>query len=195
MKTILTLMLALASYTLFSQAPSKHRLFLDVGYSFNEDVKVAGIPVEGSRGTTVTIGGTYRIFRYKKFQTELGLAAKTIFSWGKRDDKNFNATTLRIGMPLNLVFSINQKWSISSGFFLQNNVDRSEFDLRLRDKYSWRVNFIPELRYALSPLWEVNMKGHFNMRDMADAYIINDPDFGFSIGVSRSIFMIGKAKT
>lgn len=195
MKTILTLILAIASYTLFSQAPSKHHLFLDAGYAFNKGIEVAGIPVKDSRSTNVTIGGTYRIFRYKKFQTELGLAAKTIFSSWERNDKNFKSTTLRIGIPLNLAFTINPKWTISSGFFLQNNVDLSEFDLRLRDKYSWRVNFIPELRYALSPLWQVNLKGHFNMRDMADAYVINDPDIGFSVGVSRSVFIIGKPKT
>ncbi|MFT4664269.1 MAG: hypothetical protein ACI8YQ_003420 [Polaribacter sp.] len=195
MKTILTLILAVASYTLFSQVPSKHSLFLDASYSFNKDVSIAGIPVEGSRGTNVTIGGTYRIFRYKKFQTELGLAAKTIFASGKRNNKSFSATTLRLGMPLNLTLAINQKWTISSGFFLQNNVDLSEFDLRLRDKYSWRVNFIPELRYTFYPLWQVNLKGHFNMRDMADAYLINDPAIGFSVGVSRSFFIIGKPKT
>lgn len=194
MKTILTLILAIASHTLFSQAPSKHSLFMDVGYSFNKGIEIAESPVKDSRSTIVTVGGTYRVFRYKKFQTELGFAAKTIFAQGERPAGSFKARTLRLGIPLNLAFAINKKWTISSGFFLQNNVDRSEFDLRLRDKYSWRLNFIPEVRYNLSPLWQVNVKGHFNMRNMADAYVLNDPRIGLSIGLSRSIFLIGKHK-
>ena len=184
--TILLLFLGLAE--LLSQASPRHRLFLDAGYSFNSEVTLSEKSLDYSRAGIVAIGGTYRLLSLGRFNVELGLAAKTVFAKGAIGKKSFDATTLRIGLPVNFVVNLSDRWDFSAGLFLQNNVDLDEFDLRLRDKYSWRLNAVPTFRYRMTRLWQLNLKADINLRDLPDAYILNDPNIGFSVGISRFIF-------
>ncbi|MFK7807908.1 MAG: hypothetical protein AB8F74_08940 [Saprospiraceae bacterium] len=173
---------------LHSQTSPRHQLFLDMGYSFNKEVTLAETPVNNSRAGIVTIGGTYQLFSFRKFNMELGFATKTVFSNGTIGKKSFDATTLRLGMPVNFVFNLSEKWDFAAGLFLQNNVDFEEFDFRMRDKYSWRLNAVPAFRYRMTRFWQLTLKADINLRNLPDAYILNDPNIGFSVGISRFLF-------
>jgi hypothetical protein len=190
MKALLTIPLILLSITLSAQNTFKHSLGLDLGYTFNPEPKIDDQIVTNNQGAFTTLSWTFRLFQYKPFHGEMGLAAKTIFSSGVMNDLSFQAITLRIGMPVSIGYRLSEKWTFALGAFLQNNVDLDEFDLRLRDKYSWRMNAVPEIRYHLHTDWTLQLKGHFNVRKMPTTYVIQDPNMGLSLGVSKRIGIV-----
>lgn len=182
------------SFVLHLQAQSRHTFFVNAGPAFNPYIKLNGEEVEQSKGYTINLGLMYKVLRFKQTYTEIGFAGKTIFSTGIINEKRFRARTLRLAMPVKMVFPFLDKWAIASGFRFQNNVDVSEFDIRLRDKYSWRVDFLTEIRYQLNPLWYLNIGWSSNLRDLPDAYVINDPQTVVFIGVARNVHLFKRKK-
>ncbi len=181
-------------FVLTGQAQSKHALFLSTGYTYNTSIRINGEEVKDSEGYVLNYGLNYRILQFKTFSTEIGLAGKTIFSSGELRRERFSANTLRLAMPIKFVVPVSKKWSATSGFIFQNNVDISEFDFRLRDKYSWRVDFATEARYTINKYWYLTGGFALNLRDMPDAYFINDPKASFQIGIARHTVILKKNK-
>lgn len=172
-----------------SPAQSKFAVFKNIGYAFNNSIELKETVVEKSKGYFVEIGFNYRLFQLKSSQIEIGLAGKTIFASGNVNGQSFNTTTFRLTAPLKWVFPIpSTKIEIASGFVFQNNVDFQEFDLRLRDKYSWRVNYLLETRISLKNQAHLSIGGSFNIRKIPDIYFINDPKISFNIGFQKTLF-------
>ncbi|MFT5168944.1 MAG: outer membrane receptor protein involved in Fe transport [Saprospiraceae bacterium] len=182
------LLILIIFYAVLSvQAQSKYAIFLNSGYTYNESLELNGEEVKNSLGYVFTLGLTYKAITYKSIYAEIGLAGKTIFSSGKVDGRFYNARTFRVAMPVKFVFPIADKWEVSSGVVVQNNVDFSEFDLRLRDKYSWRINFLAEAKYRLNSRWYLTAGLRLNMRKIPDAYFVNDPKKAILIGIGKRI--------
>jgi len=144
-----------------AQSTPRHTLFLSNGYTFNPALQLNGDAVEESRGYVVTAGLMYRMFSYKKIHTEIGLAAKSIFSSGTVNDESYYTSALRLAMPLKFTVALSDQWEVSSGFSFQNNVEIRKVDFRLRDKYSWRVDFLTEARYLLNERWFLTLGCRF----------------------------------
>ena len=56
--------------------------------------------VENSQGYLFSLGGVKKLVSYKEYSFELGFALKTIFTSGQIGDMKFNATTLRVAIPV-----------------------------------------------------------------------------------------------
>jgi len=181
-------------FVLSISAQSRHTIFFNNGYTFNNSIELNGEPVQDSRGYNFNLGLMYRVFTSKVFNTEIGLAGKTIFSTGLINNERFNARTLRLAMPIKFIIPITSTWTLGSGFRFQNNVDVSEFDIRLRDKYSWRVDFITEARYFLNKQWYLSIGISANLRTLPDSYVINDPTTAIFVGIAKPIHLIKNKK-
>jgi len=145
-------LLLLLPYSYTSQAQSKHAIFLNTGYTFNDNIELKEEIITKSRGYSVDVGLTYRFFTRKFMAAEIGFSGKTIFATGTFQAQTFRATTFRITAPLKFIYPLPRtKLAFASGLIFQNNVDFTEFDFRLRDKYAWRVNYLLEVRYTLNP--------------------------------------------
>ena len=182
-------LLVLLAYFHQSYAQSKHTLFLNTGYAFNDDIELKESLIQKSQGYNIDLGFTYRFFTHKQWASEIGLSGKTIFATGSLSENTFRATTFRITAPLKFTYRLPRtNFAITSGFIFQNNVDFTEFDFRLRDKYAWRVNYLLELRYALNTQVNLTLAWHSNLRNIPNPYFINDPKMAIIIGVTKAIF-------
>lgn len=189
MKIAYIFFLALLLFALNGHAQPKRSLFFNTGYTFNNKVKLNEEVVKASKGYSVNVGFSYRFFTRKWMSSEIGLSGKTIFATGSIQQHSFKATTFRLTVPLKFIFPIpTTKFVLSSGFIFQNNVDFTEFDFRLRDKYAWRVNYLLEGRYLLNPQTSLLLAWHSNLRNIPDPYFINDPKMAFVIGLTKAIF-------
>ncbi|MFT4755160.1 MAG: hypothetical protein ACI85Q_002726 [Salibacteraceae bacterium] len=178
-----------------SQAQNRISFFLNTAYTFNNSVELLGEEVEKSTGYSLDLGMTYKFIRSKVVFTEIGLSGKTIFSSGRLHGRRFEATTYRMTIPLKVVFPLpNKKIQFSGGFVFQNNVDYTKLDFLLEDRYSWRVNFLLETRYLLQRQWYLTGGFSWNIRNIPDAYFINDPKVALVIGIIRNINFTKKKK-
>lgn len=171
---------------------SKYYVSLYTGFAFNTDIRLNGEAVENSQGYILDIGINRTLFNQSFLKSEIGFSVKNIFTSGKIDDKSFHASTLRVAAPVKLVLPLaREKLSLALGCIFQNNVDFVEFDFRLRDKYSWRADYLLEARYTMYKNWLLSLGFSQNIRDIPDPYFINDPKTVIRLG----LFMrIGKTK-
>lgn len=194
MKKIYFPLVFIILFVINGQGQSKHSFFLYTGYTYNDYVEINGEEVKNSEGYLLNFGLNYRVLDFNFFSTEIGFAGKTIFSFGKIGNDRFSANTLRLAMPIKFITPVSKNWSAVTGFMFQNNVDASEFDIRLRDKYSWRVDFTIEARYSINEKWFLSGGFAINLRDTPDAYFINDPKASFMIGLARHTFIFKNKK-
>lgn len=188
MKIVYAFFFPFLLFALNGSAQSKRAIFLQTGYTFNNSIVLNEEIVEASKGYSVDAGFTYRFFTRKWMSSEIGVSGKTIFATGRIQQHSFKATTFRLTIPLKLVFPIpNTKFAIANGVIFQNNVDFTEFDFRLRDKYSWRVNYSLEGRYVLNPKTSLLIAWHSNLRNIPDPYFVNDPKMSIVIGLTQAI--------
>lgn len=188
MKITYNLFLSFLLFAVNGQAQSKRAVFFQTGYAFNNNIALNEEIVEKSKGYSVDVGFTYRFFTRKWLSSEIGVSGKTIFASGRIQAHSFKATTFRLTVPLKFVFPLpNTKFTLSSGFIFQNNVDFTEFDFRLRDKYAWRVNYCLEGRYLLNPKTSLLFAWHNNLRNIPDPYFVNDPKMAIVIGLTQAI--------
>jgi len=175
-------------------AQPKHSFFLNAGYTYNSPIELNEQAVENSQGYLFTLGGVKKLISYKENSFELGFALKTIFTSGQIGDINFNATTLRVAIPVRFVFPITKKYSLATGFIIQNNEDLNNLDWRLRNKYDWRFNVFGEIKFFVSEDWFLTTSGTFNIQKMPDPFFINDPKIAFSIGIGKRVLIPRKKK-
>lgn len=188
MKIAYSFFFSLLLFALNGHTQSKRSVFLNTGYTFNNKIELNEEIVEKSKGYSVDVGFTYRFFTRKWLSSEIGFSGKTIFATGSIQQRSFKATTFRLTVPLKFSFPIpNTKYTLSSGFIFQNNVDFTEFDFRLRDKYAWRVNYCLEGRYLLTPQTNLLLAWHSNLRNIPDPYFVNDPKMAIIIGLTKVI--------
>jgi len=187
MNKFIFLLLVVLVVPISSLAQLRHTLYGNVGYTFSPDIELGRGEVKKSRGTMLTLGGRWRIFTYKKTEMEIGLAAKSVLASGLIDDRSFRAATLRMAVPIRVAVPINNLWGVSGSFVFQNNVDFRELDLRLRDKYSWRVDFLTEANYQLNDRWSMSAGLSLNLRQIPDSYFVNDPKISILFGIARRI--------
>lgn len=171
-----------------TQAQSKYSIFINSGYTFNKELELREKTVQQSKGYSIDLGINYIPWRSKFGTVEAGVSGKIIFASGKLQNDRFQASTFRLNLPLKLVFSIpNTKLQGVTGAIFQNNVDFSEFDFRLRDKYSWRINYAVEVRYLWKPRLAFTIAWQANLRDIPAPYFINDPKMSITIGIVKAI--------
>ena len=88
-------------------------------------------------------------------------------------------------MIANVGFQISNQWEIYTGVVFQNNNDFTKIDFRV--KYFWRLNHIIGIRYVIAPKWNLTSSWSFDLRNLSDPFLINDPKFLFQIGVERQL--------
>jgi len=102
----LHLLLLLILFPILGHTQSKHSFFFNTGYTYNTPIKLDEETVENSQGFLFRIGGVKKMFSYKENYFELGLATKVIFASGEIGGAEFNATTLRVEIPVKFVFPV-----------------------------------------------------------------------------------------
>ncbi len=187
------LLLTLFSY-FSASSQKKHSFFLNTGYTYNRSIQLNEQAVENSRGYLFTLGGAKKLFFYKEYSFELGLAVKTIFSSGQIGDLSFNAATLRVTVPVRFVFPVAEKWQLATGFIIQNNENLNTLDWKLRNKYDWRYDVFGEVKFFFREDWFLATSVNFNPQNIPDPFLLNDPKVAFSIGMGKSILIVNKRK-
>ncbi len=195
MQVIYSILLLLLFPFISAYAQPKHSFFLNTGYTYNRSVELNEQIVENSQGFLITIGGVKKLISYKKSSFELGFALKTIFTSGQIADRKFNASTLRVTVPIRFVFPVAKKWHLATGFIIQNNEDLNRIDWRLRNKYDWRYDIFGETKFFLSEDWFLITSVNFNLRKTPDPFFINDPKLAFSIGIGKTVLIVNKKKS
>ncbi len=194
MKNLSVISLLILLPVLSAYAQKKHSFFLNTGYTFNKSIELNEEAVKNSQGLLFNFGGVKKLFSYKENSFELGLAFKTIFTSGQVEDLKFNASTLRIMMPVRFVFPVTKKWQLATGILFQNNEDLRTLDWKLRNKYDWRYDVFGEIKFFFKEDWFLTASGNFNLQKIPDPYFINDPKVAFSIGIGKSVLIVNKKK-
>ncbi len=170
----------------------KHSFFLNTGFTFNPSVELDEQTVKNSNGYFFTIGGLKKIVTYKDNSLELGFALKTVFTSGQIGNASFNTATLRLAIPIRLVFPVGKKCWLATGMIIQNNEDLNTLDWRLRNKYDWRYDFFGEIKCFISKDWFLTTSGSINLTKIPDPFFINDPKVTFSIGIGKNVLIVNK---
>lgn len=188
-KIILLLFLLFFFIQTKGQSQSKHSLLLNTGYTWSNNLSLNEFDVEHSQGVVLDLGFGYQLFQTSFMFSELALTGKTIFSSGQLNNRTFKATTFRLTLPIKFIFPLpNTNIQLASGAVFQNNVDFHEFDIRMRDKYAWRVNFLLEARYLLKNKTLLTIGFRNNLRNnIPDPYFINDPKIALLIGLQKPL--------
>ena len=171
--------------TLEIVAQSRYSVFINSGYSFNNSIAVNNEKVKNSKGYVITFGGNLKLFSIKNKYLLFGIAGKTIFASGCINDKHFKASTLRLVLPLKMIFPLTKKWTALTGFNFQNNVDFGNPDLSFSYKYSLRVDYSIGVKYLLTKDLSLTSSMDFNLRNIPDPFFINDPKFAILIGIEK----------
>lgn len=189
---ILLLFLLLFFVQTIGQTQSKHSFILNTGYTWTDNLSLNELPVKNSKGFFVDLGIGYQLFKTRFMFSELALTGKTIFASGQLNNRAFKATTFRLTLPIKFVFPLpNTRIHLVTGTVFQNNVDFHEFDIRMRDKYAYRVNLLLEVRYLLKNNTALTIGFSSNLRNkIPDPYFINDPKIAFLVGLKKPLFFI-----
>jgi len=191
-KIYLLFFLILSAFELIAQ--TRFTVFANSGYSFSNTLQLNDEKVKNSRGYVLTFGGRIKLFSIKNKYVETGLAGKTIFAIGNVNGKKFNSTTLRLVFPLQIFFPLTEKWTFSTGFNFQNNIDLTTTDLKLGDKYLVRVDYVVGGKYLLTNHWFLTGSVNLNIRNIPDSYFLNDPKFAILVGVEKQFNKKRKTK-
>lgn len=188
MKTFLLLWLVFFIQS-SGNSQSKHSLVLNTGYTWTDNLSLNELAVENSQGYILDLGIGYQLFNTPFMFSELALTGKTIFSSGQLNNRTFKATTFRLTLPIKFVFPLpNTSIQLATGAVFQNNVDFHEFDIRMRDKYSYRINLLLEARYLLKNNTALTIGFSSNLRNkIPDPYFINDPKITFLVGLKKPL--------
>lgn len=188
MKTKLVLLLLVLLPIFGLHAQSKHSVYVNTGYTFNSSILLNEEEVENSNGFVLNVGALFQVFKFKNWSTEIGFGGKSIFSYGKVNNIRFDSRTLRFAIPGKIKYrTSDEKWGFAGGLAFQNNVDISRIDFKLRDKYSWRYNMLFELQYLMLEKFYLATGFSYNLGDMPDAFLVNDPKYSMMIGVIKPI--------
>jgi len=180
---LLTIVILMLSFRM--QAQNGFTIHLKTGYGFNPEMDLNNQTVRKSRGLTIDFGSTYKAFIFKKWYAEIGLGGRTIFSSGKLGELSFEAQTLRALMIANVGFEISDKWEVFTGLVLQNNKDFTE--ISFMEKYFWRLNQTVGARYVIAPKWNLTSNWSFDLRNLPDPFLVNDPKFLVQIGIEKQL--------
>jgi hypothetical protein len=163
-------------------------IFLNSGFSFNNNLQLNAAKVTNSKGYVLTYGGSLTVFSVKEKYLSIGIAGKTIFASGVRNAEKFNVVTLRLVFPLKMVFPLTEKWLVSPGFNFQNNIDLNDPDFRLGYKNLWRLDYSVGMKYLIKNQWFMTTKVKLNLQNIPDVFFFNDPKFALLVGIEKSFF-------
>jgi hypothetical protein len=154
---------------------------LKIGYGFNSSISLNEDETSNVNGIIIQSGLEYEFKIYKKFFAETGLAGRAIFAFGGTENSTYKAQTLRLRLPIKLGWTISEKWKVASGIAIQNNKDFTTIDLR--EKYFWRCNLLFEGKYNWVRNWFWVANINYELRDLPNAYYLNDPRLIISLGI------------
>jgi len=156
---------------------------LKIGYGINAPININDNEVKNANGFVLQFGVEYEFKLFKKLYAETGLAGRAIFASGKIQGSSYIAQTLRARLPLKIGWILSDKWKVASGIVIQNNKDFITIDLR--EEYFWRQNLIVEGKYSWKKKWYWIADVNYELRDLPNAFFINDPKLIVTVGVGR----------
>lgn len=168
-----------------SWGQSSFAIPLKIAYGINSPINLYQDTVGYASGMIIQSGITYELSIRQKFFVETGIAGRVIFAFGKIKGNCFDARTLRLRIPVKLGYNLSNKWKIASGITLQNNKDFGRTDIR--EKHFWRCNLLLEGKYNWKKKWLWIAHLNYELRNLPNAYFINDPQLILGLGIARKI--------
>lgn len=185
MKQILLLTFALIVFQ--SNYAQKHfSIEFLTGVGFNKNLTLVNENVENYNAFTTQINANYQFKLYKKLFAETGIGAQWYFSSGDVAVSNFKATSLRLNIPFIVSYPICTKASIGIGALLSNNRDFDDFDFN--KNYNLRTSALLKGKYSIKNDIDLILLAKKNICNIPDLYLINQPNFEISIGISYKLF-------
>tara|TARA_B110000114_G_C15064777_1_gene386906 strand:+ start:19 stop:576 length:558 start_codon:yes stop_codon:yes gene_type:complete len=168
----------------YSQKNTSIEVFSGVG--FNKDLTLINEVVNNYYSTTFQLNANYRFKITKVFFAETGIGTQWYFSSGAIGISKFNATTLRIKIPILVGRTLFKKVSIAAGIAISNNRDFDKFDYRA--DYNLRTSLLIKGNYSITNNFDVLLLIQKNLSDIPDLYLLNQPKLDLSIGISYKLF-------
>lgn len=168
-----------------SWGQSNFSIPLKIGYGFNSSINLNEDKINHASGLIIQTGVEYEFKIYKHLFIETGIGGRAIRAYGKTKGNSFEAKTLRLRLPIKIGWAISEKWKAASGIAFQNNKDFTTIDLR--EKYYWRCNFLLEGKYNWTKEMFLVANINYELRDLPDAFFINDPRSVISFGIGRKL--------
>jgi hypothetical protein len=168
----------------YSQKNTSIEVFSGVG--FNKDLTLINEGINNYHLFTFQLNANYRFKITKVFFAETGIGAQWYFSSGTIGISKFNATTLRIKIPILVGRTLFKKASIAAGIAILNNRDFDKFDFRA--DYNLRTSLLIKGNYSITNNCDVLILIQKNLSDIPDLYLLNQPRLDVSIGVSYKLF-------
>ena len=156
------------------------------GVGFNKNLTLVNENVENYNAFTTQVNANYQFKLYKKLFAETGIGAQWYFSSGDVGVSNFKATSLRLNLPLIIGYRFFNKVSIGTGVALSNNKDFDDFDFRAN--HNIRTSLLIKGNYALKNNIDLLLVAKQNLSNIPDLYLLNQPGFDISVGISYKLF-------
>jgi len=156
------------------------------GVGFNKNLTLVNESVENYNVFTTQVNANYQFNLYKKLFAETGLGTQWYFSSGDVGVSNFKATSLQLNLPFTISYPLFKKTHIGLGAALSNNKSFDDFDFRA--KQNIRTSLLFKGAYILNSDFNLLLIAKHNLSNTPDLYLLNQPNFDISIGISYKIF-------
>jgi len=157
----------------------------NAGLGFNTPITLNGDKLKSAYSTIFDMNATYQFKFFKKSYAEVGLGGRYIFSSGKLGELPFKAHTLKMQMPVNLLYQLSKKWGLATGLILRNT--KEVLDSDFREKFFWRLGLTGEGRYTWKSKWYLTCGISYELRNIPTGYFLNDPKMALLIGLRRKL--------
>lgn len=169
----------------FGNAQSGFHLQGNTGLGLNPTISLNGNKLKNAYSTIFDFSTTYQFRLFRKIYSEIGLGGRYLFSSGKLGELSYTAHTLKMQMPLNLVYQLSHKWGVATGLLLRNT--KEVLDSDFREKYFWRLGLTGEGRYFWKPKWSLTFGFSYELRDIPKGYFVDDPKTAVLFGLRHKI--------
>ena len=156
------------------------------GVGFNKNLTLVNESIENYNVFTTQVNANYQFNLYKKLFAETGIGAQWYFNSGDVGVSNFKSTSLHLNVPFIISYPLFKKTSIGIGAALSNNKSFDDFDFRAN--HNIRTSLLLKGAYILNSNFSLLLIAKQNLSNTPDLYLINQPNFDVSVGISYKIF-------
>lgn len=183
-KVIGYVLLLLGSLNSFGQ--KKFSVDVLTGLGLNNNLSLANEKVNDYTSITTQLNINYTFKLYKKLKAETGVGLQWYDSYGNIGLSKFNSKTLRLNVPLLLVYPISEKVSLTSGIAAANNRDFDEYNIRSQDNF--RMSLVIKGSYYIKEDLSLLFKVNRNISNIAKSYFLNQPRTDVLLGIAYKLF-------
>lgn len=159
-----------------------YTLEAEAGANFNPKIELANQTVKKANASSIHFSANALFPIGKKVFIEAGPGTRLVYNRAKIGPSSFSTLTFRVELDALVGMNFSKKWQSAIGVSFQNNRDFEYMEVFL--PYNFRFDALFKVKYKLiDKLW-INARLSYNINQLGDAFLVNDPKAGVLFGIT-----------